>query len=262
MIERRRRPSTRALWPPAWLATILLLLLGSCQASRGAETTVTFPSADGWQLHGTRSLGPQSAPGVLLVHMCNVGDQDDYRDLAQQLRRRGLHSLRFDFRGHGLGRTPALDVTRDRDGFWQNIVGELQQDVDAAYARLASEALVWTEPVAIVAASCGVRRAVDLARRQPAIRALVLLSGEVPSELWPVLAAEGRQVFAVAAADDGDGVAAQWAREACEAAGGRGQLRIYPSGGHGTELFASHGELPTEILDWLGRVLVTDAEGE
>ena len=101
---------------------------------------VTFPTADGVQLHATwkPSPGGAAAPAVLLVHAFSR-ERRDLAELADELGARGLSTLAIDLRGHGesvwkggarIGLSPSL----------QTSPSAFPRDVEAACAWLKGRA--------------------------------------------------------------------------------------------------------------------------
>jgi len=101
---------------------------------------VTFPTADGVQLHATWKPSPAgaAAPAVLLVHAFSR-ERKDLAPLADELLARGFSTLAVDLRGHGesvwkggarIGLSPSL----------QSSPTAFPRDVEAACAWLRSRA--------------------------------------------------------------------------------------------------------------------------
>ena len=163
---------------------------------------------------------------------------------------RGFHVLAVDYRGYGQsGGTKSDDPQQQRwiaDREWPG-------DIDAAYAWLMSQPGVDKARVGAAGASCGVDQAVQLARRHPEVRTVVLLSGG--------LAASSREfirdsawlaIFGAASQGDGGAVEALkwamgWSRNPANT------FVEYQAAGHGTDMFAVEKELQPRVLAWLER---------
>ena len=87
--------------------------------------------------------------------------------------------LALDYRGYGQsGGTKSDDPQQQQwiaDREWPG-------DIDAAYAWLTSQPGVDKTRIGAAGASCGVNQAVQLARRHPEVRTVVLLSGGIDRE--------------------------------------------------------------------------------
>ncbi len=106
---------------------------------------ISYKSTDGTRLVGILSLPPQPRGFALMMHGITV-DKDEwqgfYSDMARELARQGIGSLRFDFRGHGESGGSSLDVS---------IIGEIL-DVEASVRKLRK---YWKRKIAFIATSLG-----------------------------------------------------------------------------------------------------------
>src|SRR4029450_8061288 len=87
----------------------------------------------------------------------------------------GIHALALDYRGYGesSGERFTEPPPQQRQKLTENWPG----DIDAAYAFLVSQDGVDKSRVGAGGGSCGVTQAVNVARRHPEVRSLVLLAG-------------------------------------------------------------------------------------
>jgi hypothetical protein len=154
----------------------------------------------------------------------------------------------MDYRGYGQsGGTKSDDPQQQRwiaDREWL-------ADIDTAFAWLTSQPGVDTTRMGAAGASCGADQAVQLARRHPEVRTVVLLSGGTE--------ARGREflrdsawlpIFGAASQGDGGAVetlrwAMGWSRNPAN------RFVEYEAAGHGTDMFAVEKELQPQILSWL-----------
>jgi pimeloyl-ACP methyl ester carboxylesterase len=190
--------------------------------------------------------------------MCNT-DRSSWEPVGRQLSAAGIHALALDYRGYG--ESSGVRFTELPQQERQKLVGEKWEgDIDAAYAFLVSQEGVDKTRVGAGGGSCGVTQAVNVARRHPEVKSLVLLAG--PTD------AGGRRfllenawlpVFTSAAADDqfGADVVTQM-RWLSEISGNpRNTFAGFQDGKHGTEIFGPHPELPKQIVAWYVDTLVT-----
>lgn len=233
------------------LALVLALPAGASAAEpvRGEDLDLRAP--DGVVLRATYWSPGRPGPGVLLLHMCN-SDRTAWAGLGPRLAARGLHALALDYRGYGDSGGEQGDGPQER----REIRAKWPGDVDAAFAAL--RARVGSEAPIFGAAggSCGVNQAVQLARRHPEVRTLVLLAGTTDDAGEEFLAASPwLPVFAAAARDDGTAVdLTRWAQGFSSHPDNR--FAEYPDGGHGTEIFAVHDDLEPAIADWFEERLI------
>jgi len=245
------------------LSTLLVsLVVGvACAAQMApAPRVVDLTATDGITLKATYFAAAKPGPGVLLLHQCNR-QRKVWDDLAGRLEASGLNVLTVDFRGFGeSGGTPLAKLSPDEAA---KLFAEIfPADVDVAFRYLVSQSGVTRDAIGAGGASCGVNQAVQLARRHPEVKSLVLLSETTDREGREFLRhAQRLPLFMAAADDDPDdpGVVElmQWLFSLSSNPDNR--FEHYSAGGHGVEMFAAHKELPGMIVDWFGITLGTRA---
>jgi tetratricopeptide (TPR) repeat protein len=129
-------------------------------------------------------------------------------------------------------------------------------DIDIAFSYLTTQPGVTRDIVGVGGASCGVNQAIQVARRHPEVKSLVLLSGTTDREGREFLRKSEKLPALLSAADDDDGAVElmQWMYGISTNPGSK--FAHYSSGGHGTEMFVAHKELPGMIVDWCVQTLV------
>ena len=192
-------------------------------------------------------------PGIVLFHMCN-SDRSAWAGLGERLAARGFHVLALDYRGYG----ESGGVRDQKDPAHQQriITEQWPGDADAAFDLLAARPGVDRTRIGAAGGSCGVNQAVQLARRHPEVRALVLLAGNTNGAGRDFLAASPwLPLFASAAHDDGGAVEGmRWLVGYSSNPANR--MVVYEKGGHGTEMFAVHADLEPAIVDFFEEHLV------
>src|SRR5437660_2319077 len=243
---------------------LIPFLLGSlviiCAArTNSVERVVDFKTANGTMLKGTYFDAAKPGPGVLLFHQSNR-TRKSWDDVARQLAAAGINALTVD-----------TDPNKTRKQRWP---GEL----DAAFEFLVSQPGVNRDVVGIGGAGViGVEDSVETARLHPAeVKSLVLLSGETESLDFLRQASQLPELFVVADDDEYPPIV-----EAMELlyinASSPGRKFVHYSasheapwlwyepfdigkvpakGGHGTDLFKPHPELPGIIVDWFVTTLI------
>jgi dienelactone hydrolase len=235
---------------------LVVLLLGvSCAAQEvPALRVVDLKAADGTTLKATYFAAAKPGPGVLLLHQCNQ-QRKNWDELAGRLAGTGINVLTLDYRGYGeSGGTSHKDLPQDQVA---KIVAEKWPgDVDIAFKYLVAQPGVTRGIVGAGGASCGVNQSIQLARRHPEVKSLVLLSGDTDRSGREFLRKSEKLPMMLSAADD-DGAAVevmQWLYGLSTNPGSK--FVHYTSGGHGTEMFAAHKELPGTIVEWYVQTLV------
>jgi dienelactone hydrolase len=249
---------------PAWFRILFLFWIGAlvlpvaCAAQQmPARRVADLTAPDGVILKATYFAAAQPGPGVLLLHQCNR-QRKVWDDLAGRLAASGLHVLTVDFRGFGESGGKRPDQMSSQKEAEQIVKEQWPKDVDVAFRYLQSQPGVNRGVIGAGGASCGVDQAVQLARRHPEVKSLVLLSESTDRA--------GRQflhnspnlpLFLGAADDDPDdpGVVQimQWLYDVSPDPANK--FVRYSVGGHGVDMFAAHPELPGMIVTWFNATL-------
>src|SRR5580692_13154890 len=237
--------------------TVAFALPVVCAAQQPpAPRVVDVAATDGVILKATYFAAAQPGPGVLLLHQCNR-QRKVWDDLARQLAASGLNVLTVDFRGYGESGGKRPDQMSSQQEADQFVHDQWPKDVDVAFRYLQSQPGVNRGVIGAGGASCGVDQAVQLARRHPEAKSLVLLSESTDRA--------GRQflhnspnlpLFMAVADDDPDpGVVEimQWIYDLSPDPANK--FVRYSVGGHGVEMFAAHQELPGMIVAWFNATL-------
>jgi pimeloyl-ACP methyl ester carboxylesterase len=193
---------------------------------------VTFPTPDGLTLQGR--LYYAGPVWVLLAHMYPA-DMTSWFDFAAAAQQAGFTALAYDNRGYG-----ASEGTRDPLDVGADALGA------AAFAR-ANEATA----VFFFGASMNGAAALLLAAEEE-LAGIASLSGVPEWDNTPGIARAPEvtePALFVAAEDDGDSVA--MARAMADAVGGDAEVVTYPTGGHGTMMFAVNPGLTDLLLGFL-----------
>ena len=235
------------------LVVRLALALTFCAVHFAAGAPVTGQPArlaapDGTKLAATFYPASRPGPGILLLHQCNR-DRTSWNELAAELAAKGFHVLTLDYRGYGeSGGTPFNDIP-----FQERVRITTEKwpgDIDVAFAYLRAQPGVRPDAIGAGGASCGVNNSIQLSLRHPEVKSLVLLSGDTDRKGRQHLKrASALPILFAAADDDGDVVSVMtW----IDATSGNKANRFleYAKGGHGTEMFKAHPELPAR--SWRG----------
>jgi dienelactone hydrolase len=215
-----------------------------------APRTVDLTAADGTALKATFFAAGAPGPGVILFHQCNQ-QRHNWDDLAERLAAAGINVLTVDYRGFGeSGGGRFAEITQQQrveyvDQKWPG-------DMDVAFHYLVSQPGVTPGVIGAGGASCGVHQAIQLARRHPEVKSLVLLSGDTNRDGRHFLQESAKlPLFVSVADDDADGAATLAMEFLLGVSSNPGDKFVhYATGGHGTAMFAPHPELPGMIVDW------------
>ena len=237
---------------------------------------VDVKSADGTILKGTYFAAAKPGPGVLLFHQSNR-TRESWDELAAQLAAVGIHVLTVDMRAHGES-GGKYDTEANRAAYWKT---GWPSDLEAAFQYLSSQAGVNRDAISAGGAgNLGVQSAIETARRHPAqVKSLVLLSGETvrsgmeflhqasqlpqlyvmdDNDEYPPTQEEMKLVYITASSSIKKLVHYSQAEDApwlwYETFLDSG--KVPAKGGHGTDMFKPHPELPGIIVDWFRSTLL------
>jgi pimeloyl-ACP methyl ester carboxylesterase len=205
------------------------------------ETDLDIVAKDGVKLKATYYSPGKPGPGIILLHQCNM-DRRCWKSLAPALAQQGLHVLTFDYRGYG--GTPAIGGNEN-----------LASDIDTALAVLMSQPGVDKNKLAAGGASCGVNKAVMLAKRCEKIKALMLLSGPVSKEGLKYLQDNyGLAIFGAASSEEDFAVKAirEMVSTSKNTASTMNELH---NAGHGAPMFDAEPAFLQKAVDWMVKVL-------
>jgi tetratricopeptide (TPR) repeat protein len=258
----------------------LVILIISCAAfaqNPPSPRVVDLKAADGLQLKATFFAAAKLGPGVLLLHQVNR-DRKSWEGVAVQLANAGINTLTLDMRGIGESGGTRWDKLTDAEleRHWRG----WPEDVDTALEFLRSQRGVNREMIGLGGAGLlGVDNSVEAARRHPAwVRSLLLMSGETfrdgllflrqawqlpelfvfsdddeypPTQdamklLYVTASSPSKKLVHYSAAED-----APWLWYEPFDIG-----RVPAKGGHGTDMFKVHPELPGIIVHWFVTTLI------
>lgn len=235
------------------LILFIIIFLSSCETTDEKEiekedekglgiSDIILTTADEINLSATYKETPYTDKAVLLLHMLGK-DKNDYQNLTLYLQKNSFTVLAIDFRGHG---NSELDYKSFTDADWQDLV----LDVEAGVDYLESKGY---KKIAVIGASIGANAGLKHAVQDDRIDLVVLLSageeyrGINILELAPFYK---KPVLVVASMDDKEAAVA--ATRIYNALGTEyKEIKMYPTGGHGTRLLETQDGLPAVIATWL-----------
>src|ERR1700736_4770441 len=234
-----------------------LLCALSCGVSAwSAERVVDLTAGDGTKLKATYFAAAKPGPGVLLLHQCNR-QRKIWDELAQQLATAGINVLTLDLRGFGesggdrFDKLPQQEAAQIQTEKWTG-------DIDTAVRYLVSQPGVTRDTIGVGGASCGVNNSVQIARRYPEVRSLMLLSGNTDLNGRQFLRNSATVPVFFSVADDDEFpptvLAIEWLYSLTSNPGKT--FVHYATGGHGADMFPVHPELPGIIVDWYVTTLI------
>ena len=255
---------------------LLVALFLVRNASANTPGVVDLKTPDGTILKGSYFAAAKPGPGVLLFHQSNR-TRKSWDEMAAQLAAAGIHVLTVDSRAHGES-GGKYDNEANRAAYWKTW---WQSDLDTAFQYLSSQPGVNREAIgAGGAGNLGVQGAIEIARRHPAqVKSLVLLSGETvrsgmeflhqasqlpelyvmdDNDEYPPTQEEMKMLYIAASSPFKKLVHYSQAEDApwlwYETFLDSG--KVPAKGGHGTDMFKPHPELPGIIVHWFKSTLL------
>jgi dienelactone hydrolase len=257
-------------------SAVLFGMVAFAAPTKSVGRDVDLKSGDGTILKGTYFAAAKPGPGVLLFHQSNR-TRKSWDELAAQLAAVGIHVFTVDSRAHGES-GGKYDNEATRAAYWKTW---WPSDLDTAFQYLSSQAGVNREAIgAAGAGNLGVQSAIEIARRHPAqVKSLVLLSGETvrsgmeflhrasqlpqlyvmdDNDEYPPTQEEMKLLYVIASSPVKKLVHYSQAEDApwlwYETFLDSG--KVPAKGGHGTDMFKPHPELPGIIVDWFKSTLL------
>jgi len=233
----------------------LLLAVACASPAWPAERIVDLTASDGTKLKATFFAAAKPGPGVLLLHQCNR-QRKVWDGLAQQLSAAGINVLTLDMRGFGESGGERFDKMPPQQA-GEMVREKWPGDIDIAFQYLVSQPGVTRDVIGVGGASCGVNNSIQTARRHPEVKSLVLLSGNTDLDGRNYLRNSATPVFFAVADDDEFPPSIQSIEWLYSLTANPGKTFVhYATGGHGSDMFAVHPELPGMIVDWYVTTLI------
>ena len=241
-------------------ATLLFALALACNLSgpwaelASAQTQVSYQTEDGWTIVGTLFLpqGDTTArmPAVILLPEPGWIDRSTFEGyLVDKLAKSGIAALSIDFRGTGssLGKKDfEAFSSKERDGF--------QWDIRGAVKFLSSQKNIDPRRIAIVASGLAGNYAVLEASENPALRAVVMMSGSLtPAAREQIQFRKDIPVLGVAWKKDRKSF--QEMAEAYSLSENENSDLLFGIG-HGTVMFSHTVGLEEQVAGWLDKNLM------
>ena len=287
------RPATRERNPADYRDAIMGFRLAKTLQGKESPTLINTPQAqkseppptarivelkapDGTILKASYFAAAKPGPGVLLFHQSNR-TRKDWDDVAAQLAAAGINTLTFDDRGHGESGGKYDEWTEPNK---EQAKQQWPGDLDTAFQYLVSQSGVKRDVIGLGGAGLlGVNSSVQAARRHPAeVKSLALLSGETFRDGLQFLRESSQLPGLFVVADDDEYPPTVEAMELLYITSSSTAKKfvhysatqeapwlwyepvdigkVPANGGHGTDMFKPHPELPGIIVGWFVTTLI------
>ena len=261
---------------PLIIAVVLITITAAAEPLKNIRV-VDIKSGDGTILRGSYFSAAKPGPGVLLFHQHNR-TRESWEDVAKRLAAAGINTLTVDVRGHGetggkYDNWTGPNWKETRKGWWP-------QDLDAAFQFLVSQPGVNRDLIGLGGAGLlGVDNSVETARHHPdQVKSLVAISGETLRPQLQFLQHAPQLPMLDVVSDDDEYPPTVQAMELLYVTSASPSKRfihysaareapwlwyepvdvgkVPAKGGHGTDLFKAHPDLPGIIVDWFVTTLL------
>lgn len=221
---------------------------------------VEFTTSDGVRIVGDYYAPEGAGRGaILLLHMMPATRQS-WKSFAENLASAGFSALAIDLRGHGesiyrddgMGNKEQLEYKEFSDEEHQKSI----LDVGAAVEYLKKRDI--GERLFLAGASIGANLALQYVAKDPDVSGAILLSAGLNYmgiETIPLAQklGTGQSVYVVASKDDmrSGGPADEQAQKIYDSLSSKKIIKVFETGGHGTDILDSHPEFQDELVEWL-----------
>ncbi|HXV60970.1 MAG TPA: alpha/beta hydrolase [Vicinamibacteria bacterium] len=215
--------------------------------------------SNGWRLVGEwrpAESDTELAPAALLLHRA-AGSRAEYQELAEELAKRGVASLRLDLRGNG----ESDNLGRFEEPYEENlrILEKTYEDIHVALRWISARPGIDSDRRAAVGASySGEAIAEALRQGGERIAAYVILSpGSFSDESIAAVDASGVPWLFIRTSEESE-VSREFIDAIFEALASQSksaEVRVIEGAGHATRIFDEHPFIIEEIAEWLAERL-------
>lgn len=210
---------------------------------------VFFTTKDGVRISANFYSADNPLGWIVMVHMMPL-TKESYDNLAKKFQASGYESLAIDLRGHG-------ESDGGPDGFAKFSDAEHQKsilDLEAAVEYLENRGAT-PDKINFIGASIGANLALEYLAKHSNFKKAALLSAGldyrgIKTDLLVKQLKSNQNIFLISAEDDG-GNFEQAQKLYNEAPLEKKKIKIYDSGGHGTDILKNQPESEELIIDFI-----------
>ncbi len=221
------------------------------QSKPGSMSEISLTTKDGIRIAADLYEVENPLGWLILVHMMPAA-KDSYKDLAVRLQRLGYESMAIDLRGHGESDKGPDDYLNFSNADHQKSI----LDLEAAVDYLVEKRQAVKDKIIFVGASIGANLSLQYISQHPEFKTAILLSAGLNYhgiETGPLVKnlGAGQKVFFVSAKDDDNDAEQNQELFDLTPAGAEKQIKIYDSGGHGTDILKNQPGLNNLIVEFI-----------
>ncbi|MBS1956765.1 MAG: alpha/beta fold hydrolase [Cyanobacteria bacterium SZAS-4] len=223
--------------------------------SSSAPHKQTFLAADDTRLIADiyPAKGAKAHPCAILLHQLGKTNADMVPLIAPLLAE-GFAVVNLDMRGHGSSQA-RKNVTIPFTKFTNSDWAQLPTDLNLIVQNISTVPNIDKQQLALIGASIGSNASIIEGQSAPGVKAVVALSPGLDFHgLKPAAAMTNsrKPTLIVAARDDAYSADSGLKLSKMEK---NTSFDLLPNGGHGSQMFAAHPELPKQIATWLHKAM-------
>lgn len=207
-------------------------------------------TSDNVTILGDHYKCPTGSPGISLFHMMPA-TKESYKPLAEKLQQAGIGVVAIDLRGHG-------ESEGGPEGYNNFTEEEHQKSIEDVKAAIEYQKNENHYPLFIGGASIGANLSLKFIAESNKIEKAILFSPGINYkgiEAIPLAkkVSSSKEIYIVAARDDVRelGSADKQAEQIFNALNCKKEIKIFDTGGHGTDILISNPEMIEELINWL-----------
>lgn len=187
---------------------------------------------------------------LVLTHMMPAM-KESFHQLAEEFQKIGYESIAIDLRGHGQSDAGPNGYTNFSNSEHQKSI----LDLEAAVDYLKEERQATSDKIIFIGASIGANLSLQYILEHQEFRTAILLSAGlnyrgIKTEQMVKNLKAGQKVFFVSSRDDGDNAEENQKLYDSTPASVIRKIKIYDSGGHGTDILKNQQELINLIIEF------------
>lgn len=221
------------------------------QPKSGSMNKISLTTKDGVKIAADLYSVDNVVGWLVLVHMMPV-TKESYKDLATRLQRLGYESVAIDLRGHGESDGGPNGYLNFSDSQHQKSISDLRAAVD----YLIQERGATPDKISFIGASIGANLSLQYISEYQEYETAILLSAGlnyrgIKTEPLVKNLKAGQKVFFVSAKDDDNNAEENQKLFDLTPAGVEKEIKIYDSGGHGTNILGNQSDLNNLIIEFI-----------
>lgn len=209
---------------------------------------ITLITSDKVRISGNHFQVPIPSPGISLFHMMPA-TKESFSNFTKKLNANKIGVLAIDLRGHG----------ESAGGNFLSFTDQQHQaSIEDVRTAIHFQEKEGHSPLFVCGASIGANLSLQIIAEDHRVKKAILLSpglnyGGLETLPLAQKVATDKEIYIVAAEDDGRklGTCAEQGQKIYSLLNCKKKIKIFKTGGHGTDILEAHPELMEELIKWL-----------